>query len=477
MFSNGEQIILAVIISIYFIFLFVFSLYMKRKTKTYEDYNVAGRSVSIFPLILTFVGTGVGGATLLGYMQNGYSLGMGQQWIHITMFVAVILLATFLLKRIRYLGEQHNMVTIGDYTALRYGEKARIPTVISSLFAYCAMTGMQFVAIASILHLTIGLPITLGILIGWILLTAKTYVGGLKAVIWQDVIHGTILTGGVLLLFFTVFKVSGGWQTISMNADLSNQESMLDLFNITPKEIMIYLLTLASYQFIRQDVWQRIWAADSLRTARNGYWISMIIAVLLGAVIVWIGIFSRFGLSINTSNPELIFYNVIEQVFPFSLVVVMIIALLAAVISSADSFFIAGSSSIVNDLIKPQVKDPTQTKMLFYSRLSVLMVSVIALALALTIPGLVNLMVTGTAMSVSGLLAPVIIGMFWKRPTKTAGIAAMWIGLSSAVIWQLLAHPFGIHPIMIGLPLSTITLLLVTFFSNNPKLNSDEVKA
>src|SRR5690625_5430373 len=87
----------------------------------------------------------------------------------------------------------------------------------------------------------------------------------------------------------------------------------------------------------------------------------------------------------------------------------MIIALLAAVISTADSFFIEGSSSIVNDIIRPNIQDASQTKMLFYSRISVLIVSLIALLLALMIPGLVNLMVTGTAMAVSGLLAPVIL--------------------------------------------------------------------
>ncbi len=462
MFNDQERLILASIIFVYFIFLFMLSLYMKKKTKTYEDYNVAGRSVSVFPLILTFVGTGIGGATLLGYMENGYLLGMGQQWIHITMLFAVILLASFLLKKIRHLGEQHHMVTVGDYTALRYGEKARIPTVISFLFSYCAMTGMQFAAIASILNLTLGIPMTVGILIGWVLLTAKTYVGGLKAVIWQDVIQGLILIFGVLLLFVTVLKLSGSWENISINAQAMNEESMLDVFNITSGEILIYLLTLSFYQFIRQDVWQRIWAANSLRTARNGYWISMIVAILLGAMVVLIGVVSRYGLDLGQVDPALVYYRIIEDVFPFSLVVVMIIVLLGAVISSADSFFIAGSSSIVNDLIKPNVKNPNQTNMLLYSRLSVLIVSVIALILTLAIPGLVNLMVTGTAMSVSGLLAPVLFGLFWKKPTKLAGTSAMWIGLISAVVWQILGHPYGIHPILIGLPLSTITLLAIT---------------
>src|SRR5699024_9531939 len=277
------------------------------------------------------------------------------------------------------------------------GEKARIPTVISFLFSYCAMTGMQFVAIASILNLTIGLNMTLGILIGWALLTVKTYLGGLKAVIWQDVIHGTILTLGVILLFFTVLTFSGSWQSISATATAANEGDMLNVFNITKNEIMIYLLTLAFYQFIRQDVWQRIWAAKNLKTARNGYWISMIIAVILGAMTVLIGVYSKFGLNLDITETPLVYYHVIQEVLPFPLVVVMIMVLLAAVISSADSFFIAGASSIANDIIKPNVKISSQKKMLLYSKVSVLIVSVISLILSLMIPGLVNLMVTGTA--------------------------------------------------------------------------------
>lgn len=367
----------------------------------------------------------------------------------------------------RKLGEVHNMVTLGDYTALRYGEKARIPTVISVLFSYCAMTGMQFVAIGTILNLIIGLDMTLGIVLGWLILTLKTYLGGLKAVIWQDVFHGTIQTLGIVILFVVVVVAAGGWELIAENARSMNEESMISILNIETSEIFVYLLTLGVYQFIRQDLWQRVWAAKSMETARNGYWISMIIAIGLAALVVAIGVFSRYGLNLEGVDPALIYYGVIGELFPFSLVVVMIVVLLATVISSADSFFIAGSSSIANDLIRPNVKQSDNKKMLAYSKISVLIVSVIALVFSLAIPGLVNLMVTGTAMSVSGLLAPVLFGLFWKRVTKLAGLASMWGGLLTAVIWQVLGHPFGLHPIFIGLPISIGILLVVTFFTKN----------
>lgn len=468
MFSGVERTILILIVFVYFMFLFGLSLYVNRKNKTYEDYNVASRTVSLFPLILTFVGTAVGGSTLLGYMENGYRFGMGQQWINITVAIGVMFFGFFLVKRIRYLGEKHNMITLGDFTAMRYGEKARIPTVISVLFYYCSITGMQFLAIGTVLNLTIGIDLTLGILIGWVLLTLKTYFGGLKAVIWQDTIHGTIQTLGIFFLFATVIIVAGGWSGISEAAKSVHQADMISLLNIKPNEVFVYLLTLGFYQGIRQDLWQRVWAAKSLKTAMNGYAISMIIALLTGAVVVAIGVFGRFGFHLEI-DPVYIYYGIIENLFPFPIVVIMIIVILVTIISCADSFFIAGSSSIVNDIIRPNVKQFSDKKMLFYSKMSVLIVSVISLILVLFIPGLVNLMVTGTAMSVSGLLAPVIFGLYWKKIPHIAGIVSMWTGLVTSVIWQGLGHPFGLHPVFIGLPLSIAVLLMITlaFKQNN----------
>ncbi|UOQ92305.1 sodium:solute symporter family protein [Halobacillus shinanisalinarum] len=465
MFNGQERMILGIIVVIYFAFLFGISLYINRRIKTYDDYNVAGRSVSIFPLILTFVGTAIGGSTLLGFMENGYNFGMGQQWLKFGSIFTSILILFFLVKRIRRLGEKYNMVTIGDYTALRYGEGARLPTVISILVAYCAITGMQFVAIATLLNLTIGLSITSGIIISWALLTLKTYFGGLKAVIWQDAFHGTIQTVGIFILFAVVLIAAGGWENISQNAHSLNEGNMLSIFNISPTELFVYVLTIGGYQFVRQDVWQRFWAAKDFKTTMNGFWISIIVSFLTGVFVVTLGVMGRYGLNLGNIDPTLIYYEIIGNVLPFPVVVIMIVALMATVISCADSFFMAGASSIVNDIVKPRVKNVGDSKMLLYSRMSVVIVSIVALMLSLYIPQLVNLWVTGTAMLVSGLLAPVLFGLFWRRATGKAGVTSMWLGLIVAVIWQVSGHPFGIHPVFIGLPLSILTLIIVSFLT------------
>lgn len=102
MFTEGQQTVLAVTTVLYFLFLLGVSVWIGvRQIRTYDDFNVASRNVSLFPLILTYVGTAIGGSLLLGIMTNGYVLGMGQQWFNIMIFVVSVIMALFVIRRIR----------------------------------------------------------------------------------------------------------------------------------------------------------------------------------------------------------------------------------------------------------------------------------------------------------------------------------------------------------------------------------------
>lgn len=460
MFTTDQKSMLAIIVVVYFLFLVFLAYRINKRVNTYEDYAVAGRSVTVFPMILTLVGTAVGGSILLGYIANGYTQGIGQVWLGLVAVVPSIIIITLMVGPVRRLGQRYNMVTLGDFTALVYGEKARIPTAISTLFAYCSITGMQFVAIATILSLTTGMDMTLGIVISWIMLTLKTVMGGLKSVVFQDALHGTVQTLGIFVLFVVVIIASGGWSTIEANAVSVGESGALDFMNIPPSQLAVLVLTIGAYQLVRQDLWQRIWAASTMKVLKVSFWIAIALQTIVASMVVMLGVAAKFGLGMTSADPNLLYYQIVGQVFPFPMVVIMVIALLATVISTADSFFLAGSASIVNDIIKPRLRDQDSPKLLTYSKISVLVTSVIAFLLALYIPQLIVLWITGTAMLVSGLLAPVILGLFWKGVTPVAGVFSMWSGLALAVAWQLLGQPFGWHPVFVGLPASIVVLVI-----------------
>ncbi|CAK6481195.1 MULTISPECIES: sodium:solute symporter family protein [Peribacillus] len=462
MFDPSVKSIILIAVFVYLIATLAHSLYFYRGVKTADDYNVAGRSIPTFPMILSIIGTATGGASLLGWMADAYSSGLGMLWLVFPIYIVTIIWIVFFLKPIRNLGTKFNLVTIPDYISLRYGEKARIPALLCILVAYAAITGLQFIAIATFLNLMFGLNTTTGIIIGCIFLTFKTYIGGLKAVIWSDSVQGTIQTLGIIILFVTVYFLSGGWGTVKENAMAINQPQLVDLFGIPTASIFVFIFTLGAYQFVRQDNWQRVWAAKTDKVAANSNWFAIGIGVVASVFIVLTGVFTNLGLSIKTEQPALIFYQVVSETMPTPMVVLMVIAVLATIVSCADSFFIAGASSIANDIIKPYLKVTDQKKMLHYSRLSVVILAAIALLLALTIPQLVPLWIAGTAMLTSGLLIPVIAGMLFKGISEKAGTLSIWAGLITTVVWQIAGQPFGIHQVFPGLLASALTIVAAT---------------
>ena len=463
--SESLKTTIIISIIIYALAILGVSYYFYRRTKSYEQYNMGGREMPVFPMILTTVGLGIGGSTLLGYMSDAYMLGYGRIWLAFSTTITFVIFTAFLVKPVRRLGDENRFYSIGDYAAYRYGNAARIPTFIGNLSAIGALTGLQFIALATILNLLFDLNMTIGIIIAAVFLTIKTYLGGLTAVIWTDAIQGTIQTIGIVILFVVVYFSSGGIADVSEN--IKNIPSLdveyLSVFNIPLSSIFIPLLTMGAAILVRQDTWQRVWASRDLNVAVKSNWWAALIIFLTGIIIIFVGVFARGGLGIETEQSSLIYYYVIFEHLPVVLGLVLFITLMATVLSSADSFFIAGSTMLVADVIRPLVKDASPNRMLLYSRLMVLVMGVIGLVLALAIPQLIELWTTGSAILTAGMLVPLIAGMFWKRPGNLAGVASMWVGVIVAVAWQFAGHPYDIHPVFVGLPLSSVVFIVLAF--------------
>ena len=461
MFSAGQSLVLSVMVIVSAGLLLALSWYFYRRIETYDDYNVAGRRTSLFPLICTLVGTAIGGSTLLGFMSAGFASGVGQIWLPGAITVTGVILLFFFVSRIRAWGERHNMVTLADFMVRRYGTAARLPTVLSMISAYAAITGMQFVAIGTVLQLVFGLNLSVAIVITWAVLTLKTWLGGLMAVIWSDAILGALQTIGIFFLLAVVFVQAGGIQGVTTSPELADNPGFLSILGISPAELFVYLMTIGGYQFVRQDLWQRFWAAESARTAYSAYVVAVVFTMLIGGAAVLIGAFAQLGLPVSVENPDLVYYSVLQETLPFALVVVMILVLLATVVSCANSFFVAGASSISNDVLRPYLKIEDEARLLTYSRHAVVIMSLIALGLALYAPNLVAIWVLGSAMLVCGVLVPAMAALLYDDLDPRYAVASMWLGLGSAAFWQAIGQPFGIHPIFVALPLACAMLPLM----------------
>ncbi|TCK16412.1 sodium:solute symporter family protein [Marinobacterium mangrovicola] len=458
---NNQLPIIITITGVYGVFILLYAYYFYRKINTYAEYNLAGRSMPLVPMVLTILGTSIGGAMLLGLMADGYRIGLSQIWMLVALNGMLLLFTIFFVKRLRKVGDKHELYTVGDYAVVRYGPLARYPASIANLVAISALTGMQFIALATIFKLLFGLEMTQGILLACALLTLKTYLGGFTSVVWSDAVQGTIQTLGILSLFAAVYFLSGGWSEIASRAEATGQQALFVLTSMSPYKIFIFVFTIGAAVLVRQDFWSRIWAARDLNTTVKAYWLSCILLLITGLVIISTGALAKVGLGIVSEPASMVYYHVIQEAMPFWFFVLMLVTLIATVVSCADSFFIAGASTIVSDFIHPNFKGATDRQLLLCSRGAVIIMAVISLTLAMAVPGLIQLWITGSAILVSSLLVPLLLGVLWSRPSRRAGTSAMWFGLIASLAWQLSGQSANWSPVFIGVAISTLTLFSV----------------
>lgn len=462
MYNSSQTTVILIMVVLYFVFLLGQGFYFRRRTKSADEFVTARNIMPFFPLVLSILGTASGGSTLLGITQTSYNLGFGYIWIQFPAFIIMIIMNVILVKPIRNVGNKYKLSTIPDFVALRYGEKLRIPAAMCIVFAFCAITGLQYIAIATFLNLMLGLNASIGIIVGFLLLSIKSYFGGLRAVIWSDTIQGTIQTLGIFALLAIGLIRSGGWGSVVANAAAAGVPEFTSFFNVDILEVLMFTLTIGAYQFLRQDQWQRIWAGKTGKTAFVSQWTSTAINIAVGFAVTAIGVLAKYGLFLEVPSNSNVFYSMINNLLPFGFQVVILVVLMATIVSCGDSFQLVSASSISNDILKPILKPKDDEQLLKHSRYSVFIAGTVACVLALSIPNLVKLWTVGTAMLTSGLMIPVICGFYWKRATNAGALASCLGGFGIALLWQILGAPMGLHPVFPGVAISLVLMVIVS---------------
>jgi sodium/proline symporter len=148
--------------------------------------------------------------------------------------------------------------------------------------------------------------------------------------------------------------------------------------------------------------------------------------------------------------------------------------ILAATISSSDSYLLmaasAFSKNIYHGIIKKDASDKT---VLYASRITLVIISIIAMIIALNEESVIFKVVSFAWAGFGATFGPIILfSLFWKRVTRSGAIAGMLMGGSLVFIWNLLIKPmggiFGIYELFPAFVASSIVIALVSALSKEP---------
>jgi len=434
-------------ISIFFLYLLgmlAVGVYFMRRNKSTDDYFVGGRKMTSLHIGLSVVATDVGGGFSIGLGGLGFVMGLSGSWLLFTGLIGAWMAGIFLIPRVFNLGKRLGFLTFPQLLSHIFNPKVAMVAGIISAISYLGFTSSQLLAGAKLASSTFnGLGMNQALMLMGIIAVLYTSLGGLKAVIYTDTVQWIILLTG-LTFIATPFalKSVGGWEFVRETLG----DEYLKLSNVSWQQLINWAFTIIPIWFVGMTLYQRIYASRDEKSARRAWFIAGLfeypvmafLGVLLGMlsrVAVEQGLITQYTL--ETIDPELGLPLLLKTILPVGFLGVLMAVYFSAIMSTADSCLMASSGNILTDVLgKHRTKNSLR-----YSQVLTLIIGLLALFLAMRMENVLELMLLSYAFMVSGLIVPVLAGLFAKKPDSNAAMLAMIGGGMTTSILILIRQP------------------------------------
>ncbi len=377
-------------------------------------------------------------------------------------------------KRLRTYSIQTDALTLPEFLSRRFDDKSKLIQTISAFFIllfFLFYTSSGLVAGGKLFETVFGLDYSTAVIIGTLCVVSYTLFGGFLAVSWTDLVQGLLMAAALMIVPIAVME--GGFGQLATDMHNINPE-LLTLWNDAKGEPLsaIAIISLVAWglgYFGQPHILARFKASRTNRelgTARRiavGWTaLSMAGAILVGLVgLVWVN--GHPGTEL--ADGEKIFMLLVNTVFHPVIAGILLAAILAAVMSTADSQLLVSSSALAEDFYKQVIKpDASSQEIVMVGRIGVVVISIIALILAMTPDSSVLGLVSYAWAGFGAAFGPaVVLSLYWKGMNRNGALAGILIGGITIVVWkQLTGGWFDVYEIVPGIIFSTIAIVGVS---------------
>lgn len=432
------------IVAAYILAMTLMGAWFTRKQKDLKAYFVGGRDVGWFMVLVSIVATETSAVTFLSVPGLGYKSGGNLTFIQLSFgYIVGRCLVAWLLLPLYMKGE-----LFSAYQVLREKFGPSVQRVASGLFLITRTIadGLRLFLTALVIQY-VGLSVEWAILLVGVVTIVYTFLGGMKAVLWTDLIQFIIKIAGAAIAGIVVLtQLDGGWQKYLEVGTANDKFVWLDpVFDVTVAySFWTGLLGGAVFSMAShgadQLMVQRYLCARSLGHARlalvlSGFTVCVQFLLFLA---VGIGLFvaKQTGtFDPGSASPDEVFGLFIVTKLKHGLAGILVAAILAAAMSTLSSSLNSSANAFVTDFYKPLFPNRSEASYVQLSRIMTgiwgfaqMGVAVIAYRTAGTERSVVN-----SVLAVAGLTTGLILGLFllgrMKRPVpSSAAIAGLLTG-------------------------------------------------
>ncbi len=450
-------------------FVVAVSIRASRQQTTGRDYFLAGRSLPWWLIGFSLIASNISTEHFVGQAGRGYDLGLAIASYEWMAAVTLVLVGLFFLPRFLRAG----IYTIPEFLEYRYGSTARTLMSVYMMLAYV------FVALATVLYsgalaleAIFGLPTTPGIWLIGTLAGVYTVYGGLRAVVWSDLIQGiALLLGGVLVTVLALDRIGGVAAFLELSGDRLHTVLPANHPEMPWVAVFIGGLWIPNlfYWGLNQFITQRTLGARSLRDGQRGILLAAALKLFIPFIIVFPGIMAAELFADQITNADQAYPILIRELLPAGLSGIMFAALFGAVMSTLDSLLNSAATIFTMDIYSRHIRRDATTE----RQISVGRTATAALALA----GCLWAPMVASADNVftyiqkfwgfisPGIVAVFVVGLLWRRVPSAAAVGALVLGLPiyGLLLWQLPGVAF-LHHMAITFLVLVAWMVVVSLF-------------
>ena len=449
-------------------------VWIGRKQKNATDYFVADRAIPWWAVLFSIVASETSALTFISIPGLAYLGNLGFLQVVAGYIIGRIVVAYTLLPR--YF--EGNLVTAYALLERRFGLGARRFTSIVFMATRAVADSVRVFATAVPVALLIGpvLPreyvMPTAILILGLLTVIYTYRGGMKAVVWTELVQaGVYVLGGLSAIVLLGRSVAGGWGAIMGQASAAGKLVGIDFYTGLDRPHTIFagliggaFLAMAS-QGADQLIVQRLLSSRSLKDAQraligSGFVVFVQFTLFL---MVGVGLWVLYG-GRTFPAADQIFPTFIVERMPPGLLGLILAAIVAATMSTHSGTINSLAAATTHDIYLPLTgRSPDDPKTLRAGKLFALIWGVGLTLGALLYPDDPKRPVVVVALAIAsftygGLLGAFFLGIFWRRALQRDMILGMSVGLLSMAVIVFAGQLLRVMPGLDGFlgPLSRI---------------------
>jgi sodium/proline symporter len=440
----------------YRFFVILISLASSRHQTSQAEFLLGGQRLPGWVITISERASGESAWLLLGLTGAVLSVGLGEIWTVIGIVAGILFLWFFIGERVRRALAETDAITVPEFLAQRFGDDGKTLRWLASLiivFFFSFYVAAQMVGAGKILQRTgiitdawpswFGIEVW-GIVLGAIIVIGYTLLGGFRAVVWTD-----LLQGSIMLVALVVLPVVG---MIELQAEHGSIGAALAAAGpekaswtggkggLAALSVILGGLAWGLGYMGQPHLQVRFMALPDPDEVPRLRWLAGGWTVLAygGAFMIGLVALALYGGEMFATDPEKVMPTMATLLLPGWMAGIMISGAVAAMMSTADSQLLVVTSAFSEDISRRILgRELSPRGQVAFSRLVVFIVGALAFFLALgskeTVYGMVSYAWSGLGAS----FGPVILLLVsWKGFNRAGAIATLITGTVATIVWK-----------------------------------------